>query len=147
MADATDTGVDGSVPEAAREFDAHAVSVRAVRLFVLRQLEDWRLDGLQWAAGVVATELAGNAVRHAATSYWVKLARVRDELLLEVHDRSDQLPTLAGGGNSGSEGGRGLRLVQTVARSWGVRTVDGGKVVWARLVNDDEARRDGVPLR
>lgn len=64
-----------------------------------------------------------------------------------VEPCSDRLPTLAGGGNSGSEGGRGLRVVQSLARSWGVRTVDGGKVIWAGLVNDDEAQRDGVPLR
>lgn len=122
--------------EVGKEFEAHPVSVRMARDFVVRQMEHWRLDAVGWAAGVLVTELASNAVTHARTPYSVALARSADDVLLQVRDGSERLPLLVGGGSK-SEAGRGLHVVQAVTRSWGVTTVTGGKLVWGRLALDD----------
>jgi anti-sigma regulatory factor (Ser/Thr protein kinase) len=83
-------------------------------------------------ARVVVTELATNAVCHAGSAFSVAIdgdgARVR----IAVRDRSraepaPQEPSVH------RLSGRGLLLVSTLARRWGVEPRPDGKVVWAEL--------------
>ncbi|MDO0927773.1 SpoIIE family protein phosphatase [Streptomyces sp. TG1A-8] len=94
----------------------------------------------------VVSELVTNAVVHAGTEVRVDW-RLEEggALVVEV---GDQHPTRAPRDSSGGEAphdipeyGRGLRLVATLAESWGVTYRTGGKTVWARLPAD--GRPDG----
>ena len=88
-------------------------------------------------AAVVVSELVGNAVRHGAA--------LPDGSLVarwEVLDRGLRLEVVDGGaGPAGpvpaaqpdAEGGRGLELVEALARSWGSRPAPLGTAVWAVL--------------
>jgi hypothetical protein len=78
------------------------------------------------AAGLVTSELATNAVRHAGSPFWVS---VRDgaTVRLAVRDDSPVMPRPHGAPE------RGLGLVGALARGWGADPAAGGKIVWAEL--------------
>lgn len=105
-------------------------------------------------ARVVLGELMSNGVLHARTELQVVVTHLGDGLRLEVHDASSLpvVPPLAAGagtepfpGARGAEAGadvmgapaatgRGLAMVNALARAWGwFPDASGGKVVWAEL--------------
>jgi two-component sensor histidine kinase len=84
-------------------------------------------------AVLVANELVTNAVAHAQTDLWLRLELRGDRLFVAVRDGSPRLlrQVLP---DPDAESGRGLWLVEQLARSWGVSPHrDGGKVVWCTL--------------
>jgi anti-sigma regulatory factor (Ser/Thr protein kinase) len=85
-------------------------------------------------AVLLAAELVTNAVVHARTELQLRV-ELRGELLhLAVRDGSPRLLRLVTIPDPEAEGGRGLWLVEQLARAWGVnRHPDGGKVVWCTL--------------
>jgi anti-anti-sigma factor len=108
----------------------------AARAFVLDTCVDWQLAQPEepWLdqAMLLANELVTNAVLHAGTDLRLRV-ELRGELLhIAVRDGSPRLLRVvaAGPGNKG----RGLWLVEQLARAWGVQShPDGGKVVWCTL--------------
>jgi two-component sensor histidine kinase len=103
------------------------------RRFVAERLVATDLDHLVDTVGLIVSELATNAVRHAHSPFRVSLAREEDQLLLVVRDESSA-PALLGEGEPSAGGGRGLQLVSTLSREWGVTPhARGGKSVWARI--------------
>ncbi|MFJ9904144.1 SpoIIE family protein phosphatase [Streptomyces sp. NPDC101152] len=95
-------------------------------------------DRLADDAVLVASELVTNAVVHAGTDVELdcRLEETSGALVVEV---CDQHPSRAPRGSDAEvpyetpEYGRGLRLVATLAESWGVTYRTGAKTVWARL--------------
>jgi anti-anti-sigma regulatory factor/anti-sigma regulatory factor (Ser/Thr protein kinase) len=110
----------------------------AARVFVRDVLGYWQLalpdSTLVNRAVLLASELVSNAVLHARTELRLRV-ELRGELLhLAVHDGSPRLLRLVNIPDPEAEGGRGLWLVEQLARAWGVnRHPDGGKVVWCTL--------------
>jgi anti-sigma regulatory factor (Ser/Thr protein kinase) len=85
------------------------------------------------AAALVVSELATNAVVHAASDFDLR-CRLGEQLSLEIEDRDPRsfephfdrdLPEAGGG--------FGLRIVDGVADDWGVVGTDEGKTVWCHL--------------
>jgi anti-sigma regulatory factor (Ser/Thr protein kinase) len=73
-------------------------------------------------------------VVHARTEVRLRLELRGDLLHLAVRDGSRRLLRLVTDPDPEAEGGRGLWLVEQLARAWGVnRHPDGGKVVWYTL--------------
>jgi two-component sensor histidine kinase len=79
----------------------------------------------------VVSELATNAVVHAATAFTVNLSRLDDVLTLTVEDGSPGFPRQFGPGAELAPGGRGLRIVEALSTAWGVTDKVTGKSVWA----------------
>jgi anti-anti-sigma factor len=110
----------------------------AARLYVRDVLQYWRLalpgQEVIDRAELLADELVTNAVVHARTPLRLRLELRGDLLHIAVHDASPRLLRLVPYDPEG-EGGRGLRLVEQLATSWGVRRRPdgGGKVVWCTL--------------
>lgn len=99
-------------------------------------------------AVLVVSELVTNAVVHAGTEVTLECRLDQDAgaLVVEVSDHHpSRAPrdTEAEAPYETPEYGRGLRLVATLAESWGVTFRRGTKTVWARLT--DEARADAGP--
>jgi anti-anti-sigma regulatory factor/anti-sigma regulatory factor (Ser/Thr protein kinase) len=113
-------------------------SPAVARAFVQDLLGYWQLalpdTTLVDRAVLLASELVTNAVVHARTELRLRL-ELRGELLhLAVRDGSPRLLRLVSVPDPEAEGGRGLWLVEQLARAWGVnRHPDGGKVVWCTL--------------
>jgi hypothetical protein len=110
-------------------------SAPQARTVVRRALAEWELDDLDEAAALVTTELVSNAVMHAQTLLHLTLVRAGGQVRLAVRDR--------GGGYAVTDSdipypsslhGRGLALVESYTRGWGVLPARRlGKTVWAVL--------------
>jgi hypothetical protein len=119
-------------------FPCDASSVPAARHFVVQTLTAWGSDDAAWAAAQVVSELAGNCSLHARTDFTVRLLGEGAALRLEVRDGSpgSVRPRRYG---ARSTTGRGLRLVESLADSWGVEASPLGKTVWVTLRAGGEA--------
>lgn len=105
-------------------------------------------------AMVVVSELVTNAVVHAGTDvevdWWLEEAREETAFVVEV---TDHHPSRAPRDHPGEtpyetpEYGRGLRLVASLAESWGVTYRIGAKTVWARLTGRGGTLPDEQELR
>jgi anti-sigma regulatory factor (Ser/Thr protein kinase) len=84
---------------------------------------------------LVLSELVTNAVLHGAEPIQASVSCDDDALRIEVFDgdrnTSELGPVGARGG--GQPGGRGLQIVASLSRSWGITTHDDGKTVWAEV--------------
>ncbi|MGW0821955.1 ATP-binding protein [Streptomyces sp. NPDC002845] len=118
------------------------------RIFVRHHLTYLGLSEHVADGELVVSELVTNAVEATGISdpavklhdiqaehlVGVQLRVVGTQLFIEVWDRSLEEPVRKDVGED-AEGGRGLVLVEALARRWGVaHPPAGGKVVWAQLV-------------
>ncbi|MEU5596312.1 SpoIIE family protein phosphatase [Streptomyces sp. NPDC020298] len=100
---------------------------RARRL-ARRALARWGLEELSDSVELLVSEVVTNAVRYASRPVTLRLLRT-DVLRCEVGDDVPQLPRLRQA-RATDEGGRGLYLVNRLARRWGATRLSTGKVVW-----------------
>ncbi|MFF6773601.1 SpoIIE family protein phosphatase [Streptomyces sp. NPDC012637] len=103
---------------------------RARRL-ARRALARWDLEDLTDSVELLISEVVTNAVRYAERPVTLRLLKT-DVLRCEVGDDSPQLPRQRRARDT-DEGGRGLFLVNRLARRWGATRLSGGKVVWFEL--------------
>lgn len=99
-------------------------------------LADWDLGHLAGDVAVLVTELMTNAVnasRRDGTPVCLRLLADREQLIIEVGDRSPARPEPRQPGQW-DEDGRGLCVVQALSRRWGWHHADGWKVVWSELL-------------
>jgi hypothetical protein len=78
---------------------------------------------------LVVTELAANAVLHAHSEFSVTLSASADFVRISVRDTCP----LPEGRSLSAKPTHGLGLVASLARDWGVVSLDDSKVVWAQL--------------
>lgn len=109
-------------------------SVSTVRSLLDRLLASWRLDNRvdEDDLKLVATELATNAVVHTGSPDTITILYLGDKIRMEVNDGSATVPQ-ARTASVHAEGGRGMRLVDSLSASWGVDSRGGGKQVWCEL--------------
>ncbi|WNI21304.1 SpoIIE family protein phosphatase [Streptomyces sp. ITFR-16] len=106
--------------------------VSRARRLVRGRLLDWELPDAVEAAELMVSELVTNAVRHGRTHH-IGLRLVRtDALLCEVSDDEPAPATLLGV-SADDEAGRGLVVVDSLAREWGTSSTARGKTVWFEL--------------
>jgi PAS domain S-box-containing protein len=111
--------------------------VAAGRRFVRDALTAWDQAELADTAGLLASEILTNAVRHARQPIGLRLHLMPDEIITEVTDDYAQpprrtLPALD------DEYGRGLTLVEALAHNWGALPTSDGKIVWFTLATGAE---------
>ena len=103
------------------------------RLFVTHWARTWGYRSLIPAAALLTSELATNAVVHAAEDFEVEVANTGHGIHVTVTDTSVAAAAMLPASEVTAHG-RGLRVVDAVASSWGVDRVDGsGKSVWFDL--------------
>jgi hypothetical protein len=83
-------------------------------------------------AQLVVSELATNAVVHAGTPFSVGVRYDGSAVRISVQDWSSTQPIMRES-NPHALSGRGLRLIATVSRAWGIEYGPDGKTVWAEL--------------
>ncbi|MFJ9027841.1 SpoIIE family protein phosphatase [Streptomyces sp. NPDC102274] len=103
---------------------------RARRL-ARRALARWDMEELSDSVELLISEVVTNAVRYAERPVTLRLLRT-DVLRCEVGDDSPQLPRQRRARDT-DEGGRGLFLVNRLARRWGATRLSTGKVVWFEI--------------
>jgi anti-sigma regulatory factor (Ser/Thr protein kinase) len=126
--------------------DGEPSSVPAARHFVSKVLASSGADDEVWVAAQVTTELATNAVVHAATAFVVRVDVDEDYVRIAVTDRKPLATAARRHFSVDSTTGRGLRLVASLSTSWGVETSDTTKTVWCEItrsiLTDDPSGSD-----
>jgi hypothetical protein len=124
-----------------RVFPASPASIPVVRRMVAEAVPD---PVLAATAELLISEVATNAVRHAATPFEVSIWVAPTRLRAEVVDASTALPIIRTAGSS-DERGRGLHIVDALASAWGVESRGQHKAVWFELcfASHGRARRAG----
>ncbi|MBT2466549.1 ATP-binding protein [Streptomyces sp. ISL-66] len=122
---------DGAVPEA--------------RSFLGGVLEEWEITDRSDDAVLCLSELATNAVRHAACGGFVVEVSLGDcRLRVEVHDAGAGVPR-TGRPSDDDTDGRGLLIVSSLADGWGVTPHDPcGKTVWTEFKTEQSTTPIGV---
>ena len=83
-------------------------------------------------AALLTSEVVTNAIRHAGGHITVRAERDGEHLVVQVLDASPNEPMVLGP-DPWAVAGRGMSLVDAIAREWGVVPHPSGKVVWFRL--------------
>jgi anti-sigma regulatory factor (Ser/Thr protein kinase) len=118
-----------------RSFTPTPDSVASARHFVLDHIPQLSHETREQIS-LIVSELATNAVLHAATPFTVALKLTEQTLTLEVTDSSRLEATPAEDPPAADQPhGRGLLIVTQLAPKWGVTTnnVPSGKTVWVKL--------------
>lgn len=124
------SGVDaGEERREVLQLNGEREDVRVGRRFLAQTLiqlgwED-RLDD----ASLLLSELLANVALHARTGCSVVVNTTADRLCVEVEDRSPVMPRVHHY-SIDTTTGRGLRLVDRLAESWGTEPTAAGKRVW-----------------
>ncbi|HEX3563728.1 MAG TPA: ATP-binding protein [Acidimicrobiales bacterium] len=112
------------------------------RRFLLATLSSWDREEFVDDGLLLLSELVTNATLHARTEILVLISLHPEWLRLAVTDASPRLPARRHYSEQ-STTGRGLSLVGSLAREWGIEQhPDGTKTVWAELRSDG-----GRPVR
>ncbi len=116
-----------------------AASPAQARRQVSRFAAENHLGGEATVALLVLSELVTNAVLHGAEPIEVLVLSEDDALRIEVSDGDTRTSHIAPQARREPEqlGGRGLQIVNSLARAWGIIAHDGGKTVWAEVGLDD----------
>lgn len=129
---AIDLGRSEGLAERSATFVPVPVAIRAVRLFVSNTLLAWGEGELVPDASVVVSELASNAVRHAASPFRVSVMRAGGAVKIMVEDVGPAQPELLAA-SPDRLGGRGVALIAQLSERWGCEALPDGKVVWSEL--------------
>jgi hypothetical protein len=90
-------------------------------------------------AELLVSELAGNAVRHARSTFTAEVSFPNGAVRLAV---TDAKPLPHDWKGFPVDRGHGLGLVAAVSENWAIEPLAGGKLVWAELPRDLELARD-----
>jgi anti-sigma regulatory factor (Ser/Thr protein kinase) len=107
-------------------------SARRAREALRRHLDEWGEDEARDAALLLVSELVTNAVLHARSEVTVHLDVTPERLRVRVDDASPE-PPVRRGGRADLPGGRGLQLLDALAKGWGVLSGGSGKTVWFEI--------------
>jgi len=112
--------------------------VGEVRAFLRDLLERWNRTGTLDEMQVMASEVVTNALIHAHSRVDLRLRRYPNRIRVEVQDSDPNPPvptTLLedDAGNEVAEHGRGLLIVEALARAWGSSPAGRGKITWFEI--------------
>lgn len=107
-------------------------SARAARQFVGAILHDWGCEHLAELTTLLTSELVTNAILHARSDLELTVQIDDGTVRVEVRDEGGGVPVRREVDLEATSG-RGLALVATLARRWGVAPAPVGKAVWFEL--------------
>lgn len=127
-------------PAYSQTLPSEAQSAGRARRLVTTAVYAWNLPQLAAPAGLVASELVGNAVLHSSSSsVRVTVSRPGPRLVLVVVADRSQVRPAPRQASGEDERGRGLAIVTALSVKWGTDLLSTGKAVWAELRASDDS--------
>jgi anti-sigma regulatory factor (Ser/Thr protein kinase) len=116
---------------------ATPMNVRAARMFLMKLLEAAGLEALEDTAGLCATELLTNVLRHTdSPDLCLAVQLAEKDVWISVRDDSATLPSPLRALPEASAG-RGMLIINALVNEWGVDyDPEDGKSVWMRLARN-----------
>jgi anti-sigma regulatory factor (Ser/Thr protein kinase) len=116
------------------DLGVHPSHVGRARRVVAERLAEWQVNGEVGEVTVLlVSELVTNAMQHGGAPIRLVADTTPSGLRVEVYDGStDVFPALRDT-RADAPGGRGLRLVDTLADRWGSTSAEDGKCVWFEI--------------
>jgi anti-sigma regulatory factor (Ser/Thr protein kinase) len=115
-------------------FVGEVASIPTARNFAAGKTKEWDSSVLRDDISLMVSELVTNAVRHAKGGGTLDLVELEcGGVHVEVSDGSTAVPVVGRGGLCDASG-RGMRIVDSLASSWGVVSRREGKSVWFELI-------------
>jgi DNA-binding NarL/FixJ family response regulator len=108
-------------------------SSAAARRFMEETLSRWECADVLDVVNLLVSELVTNAVVHGGSEAEVSVILTPYALRVEVGDHDTFVPSPKNEATSG----RGLALVEAMAKAWGVERTDYGKVIWFEVDRPD----------
>jgi DNA-binding NarL/FixJ family response regulator len=121
--------VSGAISQFDSRFPPELRSAPSARRFVNEALRRWDCADLLDVVQLLTSEIVTNAIVHAGTALDVRVSLLTDRVRVEVHDFSPADPEQRQADVEDTSG-RGIALVDTLARSWGTDRRPEGKTVW-----------------
>ena len=123
--------------EARTQLRCHPSCAGAARSFVADTLASWGCASfIESPLDLLTSEVVTNAFLHGLVPIGLCLSLLRGgeglAVRVEVSDSGSRDPVV-GSPRDDEERGRGMLLVQALARRWGVDPFDAGKAVWFEL--------------
>jgi anti-sigma regulatory factor (Ser/Thr protein kinase) len=109
-------------------------AAHAARRFVDEALTSWGDHDLVEDGTLIVSELATNAIIHGGSPFRVSIERTADVVRIAVEDAGPGLPVSTPAAE-GALNGRGITIVEELARRWGCDGLDEGKVLWVELAS------------
>ncbi|MEP7019694.1 MAG: ATP-binding protein [Pseudonocardiales bacterium] len=108
-------------------------SAREARAFLRMALQERVVAVILHDALLLASEMVTNVIRHAGTPLTLSIEIHRGYLRLTVTDGALPFEVKPGSGSTDAESGRGIAIIATLSRRWGVGKTPIGKSIWAEL--------------
>ena len=121
-------------PMATTTLEAAPQSARVARHFVEAMLREWNREHVTDLVALLTSELVTNAVLHGRSELDLEVDCLRDGVRVRVHDRGEGVPVRRHVSIEATSG-RGLALVDTLSRRWGVEPHPPGKAVWFEVAS------------
>ncbi len=114
-----------------RAFEPTRKAPALAREFLAETCRAWQLERVLPTASVVVSELCTNVVVHVGSPMTVVLTQTDRSLHVVVRDSDPTRPVPARRGDLESTSGRGMHLIESLSKAWGVVSTTNGKAVWA----------------
>lgn len=108
---------------------ADAAAIGHARRFTAAFLREHGVAGLSDTVVLLVSELVTNALLHSSSSAELRLRLTKSALRVEVKDKSLATPYVKQYSDAATTG-RGMLIVDTLAKSWGAEAENSGKIVW-----------------
>lgn len=109
-----------------------STGIGEARTFTRNQLDYWGLGELVDTTLLMVSELVTNALLHAGEGAELTLMLSASRLRAEVRDCSPSIPVVRNFSDTATTG-RGMVIVDALAKEWGTFAAGEGKVVWFEL--------------
>lgn len=120
-----------------RTLEPDIASSAAARRFMEETLRRWSCADVLDVVNLLVSELVTNAVVHGGSQAEVSVVLTPRALRVEVGDHDERIPEPKRESDDWATSGRGLALVESLSRTWGIDRVARGKVIWFEVDRPD----------
>ena len=117
------------------QYPASTASIASARNAVAAAVSEDGHPALAEDARLLTSELATNAVVHAASGFGVRALVDERIVRLEVVDRSPVMPVRRHPAPD-DPSGRGYHIVDALSAHWGIESAPPGKMIWVELAEN-----------